>query len=330
MEHALSEFPGRVERVPAVTVCQLEDANFSRYLANPGVEDRLAGMSDVDQKTVSCWLSHVTLWERLRTELRPDETALILEDDVQFSPQWAQDLIQTVHSAPAGWHTLKVCGWGHDREEDAVDDTWTVPRWPMWENGHFLYTGTCGYIVAGSTLPVLLRHVLNQPIKDIDVAMMLPQKAEVNTSAFAIYEQRPGHRLLHTGGFSSTIRASGNSGDPEHRYHFELDSWPGCYKRRFPVRCKQQYPIAKSFQVPTNSSMQWHLCCKEGAHGAADSGRAPSAWDVLGSLSADCRLQWVMPSLTLTASAVGAAVHVLTRWHHNTWKQPMMDAHHLP
>merc|ERR1711879_933557 len=96
-----------------------------------------------------------------------------------------------------------------------------------------------------------------------------------------------------------------------------------------------------SYQDPTNSSMQWHLCCKI-AHASrlADGGRAPSAPgdalvttgmlnDALGSLSLESRLRWAMASLTLTASAVGAAVPMLRRYHHRCTSKQSMDARFL-
>ncbi|CAE8630625.1 unnamed protein product [Polarella glacialis] len=210
MEMALSGFPGHVERVPAVSASEVNRPPFSNYMRVNGLDSHLGSKTKaVQAKTASCWLSHVLLWERLQSELEPQDTALVMEDDVKFPENWTRALPETMRDAPDGWDALKVCGWGHYRQADVVDDNWAVPRWPFYEDGRMLYAGSCGYIVSGSGLPRLLKRVLGQEIKDIDVAMMLPEEGTVATTGLAIYEQRPGRRLLSTGGFGSTIREWG-------------------------------------------------------------------------------------------------------------------------
>ncbi|CAE8587333.1 unnamed protein product [Polarella glacialis] len=210
MEMALLGFPGHVERVPAVSASEVNRPPFFNYMRVNGLDSHLRSKTKaVQAKTASCWLSHVLLWERLQSELEPQDTAFIMEDDVQFPENWTQALPETMRDAPDGWDALKVCGWGYYRQADVVDDNWAVPRWPFYENGRMLYAGSCGYIVSGSGLPRLLKRVLGQEIKDIDVAMMLPEEGTVATTGLAIYEQRPGRRLLWTGGFGSTIREWG-------------------------------------------------------------------------------------------------------------------------
>lgn len=207
MESSLSDFAGTVERVPAVALGDVGRMPYAGYVERQGVDDNLQRLrSKSGRKTAACWLSHVMLWERLQKELAPLETALILEDDVQFPDGWTQRLPDAVRGAPKGWDLLKVCGWGRHRAADSVDGNWSVPRWPIWENG-FLYTGSCGYIVSGASLANVLKRTLSQAVKDIDVAMMLPAPGDAGVT-YAVYELKPGHRLLETGGFSSTIRGA--------------------------------------------------------------------------------------------------------------------------
>eukprot|EP00929_Paragymnodinium_shiwhaense_P017615 TRINITY_DN12709_c0_g2_i1.p1 TRINITY_DN12709_c0_g2~~TRINITY_DN12709_c0_g2_i1.p1 ORF type:complete len:290 (-),score=12.66 TRINITY_DN12709_c0_g2_i1:122-991(-) len=218
MVDALSNFPGRVERFPAIGLQDLEQ--HSHRIQRQGLDESLKRMgahTPAALKTVGCWLSHVVLWEMLQRQLTEDEAALILEDDVQFPPRWYEKLAGIVSAAPENWTVLKVCGWGHDRPSDAIDDQWSRARWPVHEDGEWKYTGTCGYIVRRSHLHRLLSHVRNQPIKDIDVAMMMPERWNMHLDTdYSIFEQRPHRRLLQTGGFVSTIRGPDDTHDYGH------------------------------------------------------------------------------------------------------------------
>lgn len=206
MEHALSGFPGAVKRVPAVKVNELDREPLAPFVTQQGLDDSLKGKySELVRKTIACWMSHVTLWQSLEKDLEPEERVLILEDDVQFPANWVDNVSETLAGAPAGWDLLKVCGWGQHRSADVVNENWAVPRWPALEEGRHMYMGSCGYIISGSSVSRALKHVLSQPIKDIDVAMMLPAKTDSTVENFAVFEQIPGRRLLGTGGFGSIV-----------------------------------------------------------------------------------------------------------------------------
>lgn len=127
--------------------------------------------------TVGCWLSHTTLLERLTNTLQAHEHAVILEDDVIFPEDWSDKLENAISTAPADWDVLKVCGWGAQREEDAVNEHWMLARGPFVSsyqdpNAIFHYAGSCGYVVSGRSVGRVVQHLKHQEITDYDSALL--------------------------------------------------------------------------------------------------------------------------------------------------------------
>jgi len=230
MEDALAGYPGQVQRVGAITPAEIP--NYMSYykgkLADHFMWKVVANQSSDLDVIVSIYLSHVLLWERLQHQLASSQTALILEDDVEFPDGWKERLRDVVSTAPKDWTVLKVCGHGYARASDMVDAHWAVPRRPgtmlpeeftgtvLFDDSELdptgragFYRGTCGYLVRGSTISSLLSKVRTTPVEDIDVVLLEPERdvaesaththTEKASPACKVYELLPGERVFTTG-----------------------------------------------------------------------------------------------------------------------------------
>mmetsp|Transcript_666 Transcript_666/g.1777 ORF Transcript_666/g.1777 Transcript_666/m.1777 type:complete len:435 (-) Transcript_666:87-1391(-) len=72
----------------------------------------------VPNATVACYVSHSELLEMLYRQLRPEQIAVVLEDDVEIPHNWQALIQKTLECAPSDWALLKVSGWGYNRVSD--------------------------------------------------------------------------------------------------------------------------------------------------------------------------------------------------------------------
>lgn len=86
--------------------------NLSSELLNPAHGDHVVNA------TVACYVSHSELLEKLHRLLQPNQVGLVLEDDVEIPPNWAELIDNTLACAPSDWSLLKVSGWGYSRPAD--------------------------------------------------------------------------------------------------------------------------------------------------------------------------------------------------------------------
>lgn len=207
MQNMLFGYTGELERVPAVTVHHIKGGSYSHDIEKQGVHPYLLQLDrQLQERTIACWLSHTLLLQRLSVELRPDETALILEDDAILPSDWLEHIESAERSAPSDWTVLKLCGFGTTREEDVAANGWFYAHGPIYSNGTFFYGGSCGYLVSGRDVAKILQHILAQPIKDFDASLLMePLESRIREGQYRIYSQQKYSIVGGDGSLKSTI-----------------------------------------------------------------------------------------------------------------------------
>jgi GR25 family glycosyltransferase involved in LPS biosynthesis len=222
MEKELAIFTGgnfkpktKVERVPAISREQV--SNYESLVDQLGISENILAKEDLAEikATVGCWLSHTTLLERLTNTLQAHEHAVILEDDVIFPEDWSYKLENVISTAPGDWDVLKVCGWGAQREKDAVDERWMLARGPFVSsykdpNAVFHYAGSCGYVVSGRSVGRVVQHLKHQEITDYDSALLSDASRSHPIQTYSMKEHllRPSHDATSTIHTSRRLQAS--------------------------------------------------------------------------------------------------------------------------
>ena len=93
---------------------------------NVPMSEKHYGM-DLTPGALGCALSHMEVWRRIADSPTPLRCALILEDDVEFSPKFPYEIETRMASAPHGWGMLYLGG---------VDLLSAVSRRaPLWRQG---------------------------------------------------------------------------------------------------------------------------------------------------------------------------------------------------
>jgi len=216
MQEQLFDYPGMIERMPAVTGTDVTQGKFARFVDELGIHDNLYTLyrnePDAINKTVACWLSHVSILERLVNELAPDETALMMEDDVIFPDGWVDRLQTYFQHAPEDWDLLKFCWYGHARSDDAVNEYWFHVTPPFNDGyGTFFYGGSCGSLVRGSSVRRVLQQLQTQPISHYDTNLLA---AGAGLKDFRMYASRQ-KLLLVDDALPNTIRVSTAANEEE-------------------------------------------------------------------------------------------------------------------
>jgi len=157
-------------------------------------------------KVAAIAASHARIWRDLAEHRLPktlpsggeddDAWFLILEDDVEFCPQWLHRLEKEIHEAPADADMLKLSYFGHWREEDApaanasspflearstmdaggvswncVRDLTTGKGWASMPCTGF-YAGNQAYLLRRRGAQKILDGMRGRPFQDIDVTIM--------------------------------------------------------------------------------------------------------------------------------------------------------------
>jgi len=228
MKEQLKRVGLHAKRWSAVDWRSVAGGEFDReYLEPQGVvEDILEKPFKESKGTVGCYLSHVTALMEASRDLRPNELALIMEDDVSIPDDWRFRMQKALEMAPPDWELLKLSGWGSARKRDLMNSSdfedmekqslatgmtttprptvWTKFTRPLtsmfnkendnvtffmmsepfsepagwgwgamgWGTPNYFYSGTGAYIVRGSSIQKVIRHLRSRPINDID-AMLL-------------------------------------------------------------------------------------------------------------------------------------------------------------
>lgn len=207
------------QRFAAIEAAEVASGAFdNEFVKRQGLADRVMKFSeDTRFHIVGCFLSHVKALQKAQSQLKPDDLALIMEDDVVVPSNWKYMMQVALADAPANWSLLKVSGWGNSREVDKIESETSIPLigprshvlwdwinqytgrpgvtyWKLrepfveWhgENKSVFYAGTGGYIVRGSSIPHVLDHLLHRPIDDLDSMLLSP-----NGSHTQFYEGWP-------------------------------------------------------------------------------------------------------------------------------------------
>jgi len=134
MENKLGAAMMSAERVVAVDHRRVDSGEFDKdYVLAQGVAEHLndpteSSIASYRNGTIGCYLSHLSLLERLQKARLGNQTiALILEDDVSIPDTWVPQLKAVLAAAPQDWTVLKVAGWGSARDGDEVhlnEGTW--------------------------------------------------------------------------------------------------------------------------------------------------------------------------------------------------------------
>lgn len=231
-EKALNAFPGEVQRVWAISVEQVHE--HETYVDKQGISENILKKPSSTERnaTIGCWLSHTKLLERLATELEAENFAIILEDDVDFPEDWSKKVETTISTAPEDWDVLKVCGWGSQREEDAVNENWVLARGPFAlpnyfaPKAEFFYAGSCGYVVSGRTIKRVVQHLHHQAIADFDQALLSDSAPGYPIRTYSMRQL-----MLHpTWGIASTIHPDSLLDTDTSRYgHQSTYGYPNMY-----------------------------------------------------------------------------------------------------
>lgn len=118
MELQINETGLPAKRFPAVTFEDVRRGEFDDVLQTQGVQSSLAALGASANYTVACYLSHLLTLEEASKDMKPDQIALIMEDDISIPKDWRRQLLAVLFAAPSNWTFIKVCGWGEQRTED--------------------------------------------------------------------------------------------------------------------------------------------------------------------------------------------------------------------
>mmetsp|Transcript_39763 Transcript_39763/g.69849 ORF Transcript_39763/g.69849 Transcript_39763/m.69849 type:complete len:339 (-) Transcript_39763:138-1154(-) len=196
------------QRFAAVDAAEVASGVFDdEFVKRQGMVPRMMDLSeDARHHVVGCFLSHVKALQKAQAQLKPDELALIMEDDVAVPSDWKYMMHVALTDAPEDWSLLKVSGWGAARDADKTESTSFMPLTQrrshvLWNFINFItgrpgvtywqlhepfieydsllgkqiyYGGTGGYIVRGSSVSHVLDHLLSRPIDDLDSMLLLP------------------------------------------------------------------------------------------------------------------------------------------------------------
>jgi FkbM family methyltransferase len=208
MESELREAGLSARRWSAISRERVEAGEFDedfvkRQGVDPVLYDRRRHTEEEANGTIGCFLSHTLALLEASKELAPDDLLLMLEDDLRIPVDWRMRMQAALDQAPKDWQLLKVAGWGNSRRADLASkprsgfeefarffrsalQPWTqqAPQmdfyrlrgpfreestWTWLTGAHnFYYAGTGGYLVRGSAIETVLRHLRSQPIDDLD------------------------------------------------------------------------------------------------------------------------------------------------------------------
>jgi len=123
MEEQLKHVGLHAKRWSAVDWRRVAKGEFDReYLKPQGlVADLLEKPLKESNGTVGCYLSHLTALMSASKELRPNDLALIMEDDVSIPDDWRFKMQKALELAPPDWQLLKLSGWGSARVKDVMN-----------------------------------------------------------------------------------------------------------------------------------------------------------------------------------------------------------------
>jgi GR25 family glycosyltransferase involved in LPS biosynthesis len=208
MEKQLESIGLPARRWSAVDWRDVVNGQFDEILNRQGISAHPERPPKVGNGTVGVFLSHLMALNEARKEVRPHDLVLMMEDDVLPPADWRQRFQSILDRAPEDWQLVKLAGWGKIRPKDAVRDRFgnrpclgnsladlvrilnpwhaqvdgQVPTFyamrppfmePSWTSliggaPHVYYGGTAAYIVRGSAIESIVRHLHSRPIDDLD------------------------------------------------------------------------------------------------------------------------------------------------------------------
>lgn len=194
----------RVQRWPLVNISDIYSKEVRDELKTYSEEFLAEYIKELpvqdSSQAISSYISTMRLLREIQKQYpKPNELFVILEDDVQLSPDWEEELLGHMKHLPQDWDVARFVYWGAKRCQDVVPVDgktspwyeargWKIPKDPnppllsfsattppplsvphkKDEVGEAWYSGNQAYIIRAGSIPDILAQAKALPVMHVD------------------------------------------------------------------------------------------------------------------------------------------------------------------